>query len=273
MKPISYRFGMVKSIDFFLKIIILNMFISTMFSGFFHMLKLSSFHPLVNTVSSILSLIISIKMTSELKNWNIYDELNFSSASLSLLFPLSFIIVGVSIILLDVRNYLFFYFPMSVFFEKIFMQVSGANISLFWSVLSILVFAPIVNEIIFRGIILKGLNNRYYSITALMFSSILFALIKFNVYEAVPAFILGLIIGSVYAKTDSLGLSILLHMFSNLVILIYLYVLELEISVYINGDFHSFWLNGFAVLNIIIGIIVYNKKLNSHHKISKNRWA
>lgn len=273
MKAISYRFGIVKSIEFFLKIIILNMIISTMFSGLFHMFKLSSFHPLVNTISMILSLVISIKTTVELKNWSIYDELNFENGSLILLLPFSFIIIGVSILLLDIRNYLFYYFPMSVFFEKIFMQVSGANISLFWSVVSILIFIPIVNEVIFRGVILNGIKNKYYSTTAVVFSSILFGLITFNIYEAIPTFVLGIIIGLVYINTNSLGLAILLHMFSNLITLIYLYLLELEISVYINGDFHSIWLNGFAIINIMIGLAIYKKKFKSHHKVSRNRWA
>lgn len=273
MKAISYRFGLVKSMEFFIKIIVLNMLISTVLSGVFHMFKISSFHPLVNTFSSIISLIISIKTTVELKNWNIYDELNLVNGSIVILFPLSFIILGVTILLLDIRNYLFYYFPMSVFFKKIFMQVSVSNISLFWSVVSILIFTPIVSEVIFRGIILNGLKNKYYSTSAVIFSSILFALLKFNIYEAIPAFILGIIIGAVYIKTNSLGLAILLHMLSNLITLIYLYLLELEISVYINGAFHSIWLNGFAILNIVIGLILYIKKFKSHHKVSRNRWA
>lgn len=273
MKSISYRFGVMKSIEFFIKIIVLYMILSTMLSGLFHMIKINSFHPLVNTISLAVSLIISIRTCRELKKWSFYDELNFENGSIIMLIPFGFIIVGISIILLDVRNYLFHYFPMSVFFKKVFIQVSGASISPFWSVISILIFLPIINEVIFRGVILNALKNKYYSTMAIILSSILFALIKFNIYEAIPAFVLGIVIGTVYIKTESLGLCMLLHMLFNFIILIYLYILELEISVYINSGFHSIWLNGFALINIIIGVFIYNKYFKFHHKISRNRWA
>lgn len=273
MKAISYRFGLIKSIEFFLKFLILNLLISTIFSGLFHVFKFSEYHPLVNTISSIISIVISIKTSIELKNWNIYDELNFSSESKLLLIPMIFVVAGTSILLLEIRNYLFFYFPMSVFFKKIFMQVSGTNISVFWAVASILVFAPIVSEVLFRGIILNGLKNKYYVYLSIIFSSFLFAAITFNIYDAVPAFILGLILGTIYIKTHSLGLSIVLHMFSNLIVIIYLYLLELDISIYTNGEFHSIWLNSFAILTISIGLYMYYLRLRKLQNSSKKIWA
>ncbi|SHI83042.1 hypothetical protein SAMN05443429_10558 [Cruoricaptor ignavus] len=79
-------------------------------------------------------------------------------------------------------------------------------------------FAPVLEEIIFRGIIQKGLQNKgWQPISAIIFSSLLFAIIHGNPWQAIGAFLLGFVLGFVYWRTGSLLNSILLHAFNNLV--------------------------------------------------------
>lgn len=65
-------------------------------------------------------------------------------------------------------------------------------------ILSIVIFSPILEEILFRGIFLNGLLNRYGSVLSLIVSSLLFALFHFDLSAMPGAFIIGVALGAVY---------------------------------------------------------------------------
>ena len=65
-------------------------------------------------------------------------------------------------------------------------------------ILSLVVFSPILEEILFRGIFLNGLLNRYSPVLSLVISSLLFALFHFDLQAMPGAFIMGLALGVVY---------------------------------------------------------------------------
>jgi len=84
---------------------------------------------------------------------------------------------------------------------------------------SALVFAPILEEIFFRYYIFGGLLKRYKFSTALLTSSILFALVHIDsassLRNVAPAFIFGAISCLVYFTTKKIINSIILHFFAN----------------------------------------------------------
>jgi len=80
------------------------------------------------------------------------------------------------------------------------------------------ILAPILEEILFRGIIMKGmLNNKVKPVTAIIVSAFIFGVVHFNPWQFAGAMLLGLVLGLVYYKTKSLLMPILLHAFNNLV--------------------------------------------------------
>ena len=76
-------------------------------------------------------------------------------------------------------------------------------------------FAPIAEEILIRGFLFNGLQNRHGVIVALIVSTILFALLHFNFGQTLSAIISGAIIGFLYIKTNSLFCCILAHSLYN----------------------------------------------------------
>lgn len=79
-------------------------------------------------------------------------------------------------------------------------------------------FAPVLEEILFRGIIQKGLINKGVKpINAIFISALTFGIFHLNPWQSVNAFLLGLVLGLVYYKTKSLLMPILLHGFNNFV--------------------------------------------------------
>lgn len=78
------------------------------------------------------------------------------------------------------------------------------------------VMAPIFEEIVFRGIIQKGLINKGWEpIKAIWVSAIVFGVVHGNPWQFVGAVLLGYVLGLVYHRTKSLLMPILLHAFNN----------------------------------------------------------
>lgn len=85
-----------------------------------------------------------------------------------------------------------------------------------WIVLlSVSVFAPFFEEWLCRGIILRGLLKKVKPVWAIVISALFFGLIHGNLWQAIPAFIIGVILGYVYYKTGSLKLTMLMHCVNN----------------------------------------------------------
>lgn len=84
--------------------------------------------------------------------------------------------------------------------------------------LSVCVLAPLFEEWLCRGLLLGGLLNRGCKPwLAVLLSGIFFALIHGNLWQGLPALLLGCLFGYVYVKTGSLKLTILMHFTNNFV--------------------------------------------------------
>lgn len=85
------------------------------------------------------------------------------------------------------------------------------------SLIDFCIFAPILEEFLMRGFILNGLYANYGIIVALLISSILFALLHFNIAQIIPSFICGIILGLIYLYTGSILSCIFAHMGYNFI--------------------------------------------------------
>ncbi len=80
--------------------------------------------------------------------------------------------------------------------------------------------APFVEEMLYRGIILRSFLRQYPAGTAIAHSAAVFGLAHLNVYQFVVALIFGLVAGKLYERTRSLLPGILLHVFYNTAVVI-----------------------------------------------------
>lgn len=77
------------------------------------------------------------------------------------------------------------------------------------------VFAPFFEEMLCRGLVLRGLLQKMNPTWAIVVSALFFAFIHMNPWQAIPAFALGLLFGYVYYRTGSLKLTMLMHSVNN----------------------------------------------------------
>ena len=92
---------------------------------------------------------------------------------------------------------------------------SLTNGPLWASLLSVSIFAPLFEEWLCRGLVLRGLMNKMNPTGAICISAAFFAVLHMNPWQAIPAFLLGLLFGYVYYKTGSLKLTMLMHFVNN----------------------------------------------------------
>lgn len=79
-----------------------------------------------------------------------------------------------------------------------------------------LAIAPVTEEILFRGIILKGIMHKYSIKKSIIISSILFAIIHGSLQQGLYAFISGIIFSLIYIYTGSIKFSIMAHFINNI---------------------------------------------------------
>lgn len=110
--------------------------------------------------------------------------------------------------------------PMPTWLEDALNSATTGN--LWTNLLCVSVMAPLFEEWLCRGMILRGLLNhrsddgrRMSPAAAIIISALFFGLIHANPWQAIPAFALGCLMGWVYYRTGSLKLTMLMHCVNN----------------------------------------------------------
>lgn len=126
--------------------------------------------------------------------------------------------------------------------------------------ISVSIFAPFFEEWLCRGLILRGLIKRAGPAWAIILSALFFAIIHMNPWQALPAFIMGIIFGYVYYKTGSLKLTMLMHFTNNTLVLALSLIPSLQEMEYLK-DVLSPWAYGIiyalAAVALICGLIIF----------------
>ena len=104
--------------------------------------------------------------------------------------------------------------PMPEQMQQLFNELFSPTFPAF---LTAVIAAPILEEMIFRGVILEGFLRNYNPVKAILIVNLMFGLAHLNVWQFVGAFMVGIFISWVYWKTRSLSLAILIHMVNNMV--------------------------------------------------------
>lgn len=117
----------------------------------------------------------------------------------------------------------------------------------------VLALIPAIGEeLIFRGVILNGLTNRYSPISSCLFSSLMFAMYHMNLQQLFYQFLLGFIMGFVVLKTRSLYSSMIIHFTSNFLVVTMEFV---RVKTGFSMDVaHTWW---FYILALLLAVITF----------------
>jgi membrane protease YdiL (CAAX protease family) len=104
--------------------------------------------------------------------------------------------------------------PMPESLQKIFADLMGKYS--FFTFITIVIAAPILEELIFRGIILDGLLKKHSPVKSILIASVLFGLVHLNPWQFIAALSLGAFAGWIYYETKSVSFAIIIHAANNL---------------------------------------------------------
>lgn len=112
-----------------------------------------------------------------------------------------------------------------------YIYVSSVWPPLLW--MALVVFAPIFEEMFFRGFLFKGfVQSRLGPVGTIIITSAIWTVLhlQYGIFGLTSIFIIGIIFGIVRYKTGSLWIVILMHAFYNL-------IATVQIALYVNGLF------------------------------------
>ncbi len=140
--------------------------------------------------------------------------------------------------------------PPPTWFMEMFARLFDSDLGAWGGIVRIVIIAPVVEELIFRGAIMTGFSHNYKPFWAIFFSALLFALFHLNPWQFPATFLLGLILGWVRIRTGSVLACIGGHAIHNgLVYLSVIFYAELEsLTVIRSADPTSYMLNGMLLV-------------------------
>lgn len=231
-------------------------------------------NPLLDIPWSILSaslLIYWLYRTYALKLQALFHPSRFDG---SFLLPMFITVLGASVVVSELSNYTLFLIPIPDFLSGMFDMLDPEKYGFAGVFISAAIVAPILEEILFRGIILGGLLHRYSPRMAVLASALIFAVAHANPWQFPVSFIMGILLGWWFLKTNSLILCISAHAFNNA----WSYLLPLtalRIPGYTSDDvvniqFQPWWFTLAGAFVLFAGVIWCRRCFSSSCRPEKN---
>ena len=124
-------------------------------------------------------------------------------------------LLGSAVLLSEADNFLRALLPLPQWLSNWLSGLFLAHDKLLSRILLLVIIAPLTEELLFRGIILRGLLSRHRPAVAVVLTALLFAALHCNPWQFLSPLFLGIAFGWFYLRTGSVGLCVLAHAFSN----------------------------------------------------------
>ena len=253
-------------------LVLLSLLIAIIFgSGIVSILKLV-FQNIDITNISLLSMLISTLMIGlpviiylRINKLSIRQRLRINKISHNTLFSIIIISIGFIIIIDELDRIIYVLFGSPDFLGELVEQLKITSVyNGFLIILTTVIVAPVVEEILFRGFLQKVLEESWEDITkAILVTSLFFALIHLNPYWIVQIYLLGMLLGYLSWRTNSIIPGIILHGLNN-GFAVALNNVENVFNRYYNWHEHvnPLWIF-IAIILIIFGFKMLNKDLEN----------
>ena len=179
------------------------------------MVASSSTIQLVNIFSSTICMLVPFLLFMLLCRVPARVAFPMKRFSPSLCVPCIFVAMGVSVIGLASSSLLGRFLELFGLQPHVAISIPQNPLALLLFAVQLCVLTPLVEEVVFRGIIFQSMR-RFGDSFALVLSAILFALFHGNLSQAPNAFLMGLVIGYLVLYSGSLWVGIIIHAVNNL---------------------------------------------------------
>ncbi len=219
--------------------------------------------PLTMGIINLLAFVGPVWLVLHLNRLRFGEAFPFPRTSVIQIVGVFLTTMGCVVLISDVDNLMRRLLPMPKWFTDMMDQFvkDGAVSSRFFL---LVIVAPLTEELLFRGLLLRGLLTKHRPIVAVAVSSFLFAFIHLNPWQFVSAFLLGLALGWFLLRTGSVWLCVLSHAIGNGTFLI-ASLIDTELPGFnmpeagVVPEFQPWWLDLSAAAALAIGAWVLRK--------------
>jgi membrane protease YdiL (CAAX protease family) len=230
----------------------------------FNISDISLFIGVLTALTSIISSGIVLFLGFKKTKRKFHEVFKFNNVSVFLWVSIVIFMMGFVIVTSELDNILNSILPMPEMFKDVFETLMAEQIF----VVAIIVMAIIpafTEELFFRGLILDGFNRNYTRRKAILLSALFFGIIHLNPWQFLSGFIIGLFSAWICVNTNSIWLSIYIHLFNNM---LYTVTVKYRNLVPIKGfnannaipvEFQPIWFNIIWLILLILGILLLKK--------------
>lgn len=193
---------------------------------------------------------------------NFSDSFRLNLVSYKVIFATFFISFGAIILSNEINILVGMIIPIPDSFLQLELMLKPEDpLSLILLIITIVIVAPIGEELLFRGYLQKNLENLWKDVTrAILFSSLFFAIIHFNPFWIIQIYFLGVLLGYLAWKTNSIIPCIIFHIIINGTSLLFTSIEEkIESIILWNGHINP-------LLLIICGLLFWHGLAQLKHE-------
>jgi len=164
--------------------------------------------------------------------------------------------LGADVVLGQVGNWVRWLIPPGPYYHALKSLLERESLPLVLA--SVVIVGPVSEELICRGVLLRGFLENYRVWTAILLSSLLFAVIHLNTWQGVSGFFIGCLFAWFVARTGSLLPAIMGHVTCN-----GLGVVAVRLHAKIPGitteGFQPWWLTALGALVTVGGVVAFHR--------------
>lgn len=177
-------------------------------------------HPIKRVALSIVSISVILFYAYKRAKVPIRDLFPLKKFNPLILLPLTLLLIAQQIYIAPINESLTNVITPPSWFWELFDNIFENKYGFWGILLRVAVIAPIVEESIFRGVIMHGLMRNYPKLVAIFFSGLFFALFHLNPWQFSATFCLGCILGWIMIITQNIMACVLGHAINNLIVLL-----------------------------------------------------
>ena len=220
-------------------------------------------HPLTLGVANLLAFGIVIVVATRRSGAGFREPYPLSAVSIRVLALTAVLIVGTVILLSDIDNLTRSVFPPPQALIEAFESIMNAADYPFSSFFLLVVVAPVTEEVLFRGLILRGFLANYSKRRAILLSALLFAVMHTNPWQFIATFVAGVLLAWLLIETGSLLPCLFAHAVANGTAWL-AGMTTVEIPGFTSGmedavQFQPFWLNAVGVAFAVGGYLLLRR--------------
>lgn len=210
----------------------------------------TEYNGLCILVSEFLFIVLFI-----LQEKNLFSKDNFSVdyRIILLLIPISILTIGVRIITSELLN-----IQLSIASAQV-KGTSSIDIGTF-DILCLIILSPILEELLFRGIILQIFLKQYNQLISVILSASFFALFHLDTYKLLTTFCFGIVLALIKIKTQSNLLCIFSHIINNATPIVLGIIISMKrfnniALMFENSSFQPIWFDIIGIVFVFLGIL------------------